>query len=107
VIDIGTSLLSLSDLANAYGDLFVTSVSVTGGHTGITDIEVTLRTRSGHNFLNGWIPCSSALPETDDEVIVSRVGDVGVASYWGRKDGWSISPPPTHWRKMPPPAETR
>lgn len=107
--EIGQSLLSLADLADMYGDrgLCITSVSVSHSYAGITDIDVTLRTTSGRNILNGWISCSSALPETDDDVIVSRNGDVGAAAYWGAKDGWSISPPPTHWRKMPPPAETR
>lgn len=100
---------TLSDIANAYGkNLYVTDVTVTHEYTGVMTVDVRLRaatTDGGLTMRSGWIPCEVAVPDTDDDVLVSRGGDVGVGAYWGFSEGWSISPPPTHWRPMPEPAE--
>jgi hypothetical protein len=48
-----------------------------------------------------WTSVDSATPDNDDEVLVSRDGEVAIAQFWGDADGWSIEPAPEFWRPKP------
>lgn len=102
-----TSGRELAEYIAGIEGLWVTGITVTQGMSGLARIDLELSARDGaaaiSDFAAGWISCDRSLPRDDSPVLVSLDGDVSTATHWGGGD-WSISPPPTHWQKMPGPA---
>jgi len=91
--------------------LALTDVTVTQDYCGQCDIQVGMRMNGLADEVSrelglataSWIPARLAKPTSDEPVLVSRGDEVGTATYWGKKHGWSVSPAPTHWMPMPSP----
>lgn len=88
--------------------LYPKEVSVSQSCDGLTTVDISLVTSRTDVMVEeivdafdqpAWTPCQKALPNSDDQVLVSRDGEVSVSTYWG--DEWDVSPPPTHWMPMP------
>ena len=104
------SLMMLGDVG--FG---LAGVSVECEHRGVVRVDVSLVGKSGVSEdqiagmvglrpSSAWVSCDASPPTDDAPVLVCRDGDVSIASYWGSGD-WDISPPPTHWMKLPQAAE--
>lgn len=112
---------TLKSIGKSGSRLVLTDVSVTQGYGELCEIQIGMRMHGRADIDDvskelgfthekptaDWISVRLEKPESDEPVLVSRGDEVGTATYWGKKHGWSVSPAPTHWMPMPSPPESK
>lgn len=62
---------------------------------------------------HAWVPCASAMPDSDETVLISNVAwddptwmGFHDGEVWRDIEAFICDPAPTHWMPMPSPAES-